>query len=51
MRLYDFNLTVPCYEDELPQDMTDEDYSTWHELSYVDFVRIGPMPILLRETR
>ena len=30
------------YEDELPEDMTDEEYDEWHKHSFVDGVRIGP---------
>lgn len=30
------------YEDELPDNMTDEEYSQWYENSWVDGVRIGP---------
>jgi hypothetical protein len=31
------------YEDELPEDMTDSEYSEWYEQSYVlDGVRVGP---------
>lgn len=31
------------YEDELPEDISQEDYDTWFEKSFVDFVRIGPV--------
>ena len=30
------------YEDELPEDISQEDYDSWYERSFVDFVRIGP---------
>ena len=30
------------YEDELPDDISDEMYSKWFDNSFVDFVRIGP---------
>lgn len=30
------------YEDELPDDISDEMYSWWFDNSFVDFVRIGP---------
>ena len=33
------------YEDELPEDISQEDYDSWYERSFVDFVRIGPRGI------
>ena len=30
------------YEDELPNDISDEVYSWWFDNSFVDIVRIGP---------
>jgi hypothetical protein len=30
------------YEDELPEDMTDDEYAAWFALSWVDGVRLGP---------
>ena len=30
------------YEDELPNDISDEEYSQWFDNSFVDFVRMGP---------
>ena len=30
------------YEDELPEDISDELYSWWFDHSFVDGVRIGP---------
>ena len=30
------------YEDELPDNISDELYSWWFDNSFVDFVRIGP---------
>lgn len=30
------------YEDELPDDISDDDYSWWFENSFVDGVRMGP---------
>ncbi len=30
------------YEDELPEDITDELYSWWYDRSVVDIVRMGP---------
>lgn len=36
-------MTDYMYEDELPEDMSQEDYDTWFEKSSVDFVRIGPV--------
>jgi hypothetical protein len=43
-RNYRFSRDELCYEDELPEDMTDEDYHEWFIKSYVDIVRIGPKP-------
>jgi len=31
------------YEDELPDDMSDKEYSWWFENSFVNIVRIGPV--------
>jgi len=36
------NRTQLMYEDELPEDISDEIYSQWFENSFVDFVRVGP---------
>jgi len=30
------------YEDELPKDISDEEYSAWFLQSWVDIVRVGP---------
>lgn len=30
------------YEDDLPQDITEEQYDWWFDRSIVDFVRMGP---------
>ena len=30
------------YEDQLPPNMTDEEYDEWFKKSCVDFVRVGP---------
>lgn len=40
-----FDGTQTVHEDELPDDMTEEDYASWYPLSRVDFVRVGPKPI------
>jgi hypothetical protein len=45
MRRYEFDLLGVIHEDELPEDMTDDDYDAWFDLSYVDFTRVGPMPV------
>ena len=29
------------YEDELPEDITDDEYDRWYAQSWVDFVRLG----------
>ena len=33
--------TKTCYEDALPEDITDEEYDTWFKESWVNGVRIG----------
>lgn len=48
-RNYTFDFDGRFYEDELPEDMTDADYSEWFDNSWVDIVRMGPTPIRLRE--
>lgn len=30
------------YEDNLPDDITDDQYNWWYDRSFVDFFRIGP---------
>lgn len=30
------------YEDDLPENITDEQYDWWYDRSYVDGVRVGP---------
>ena len=40
MKLFDPERLM--YEDELPDDMTDDEYSRWFDLSFVSFVRMGP---------
>ena len=30
------------YEDELPDDITDEQYDWWYDRSFINGVRIGP---------
>ena len=30
------------YEDELPEDITHEEYKEWYSKSWVDGVRVGP---------
>jgi hypothetical protein len=47
VRNYRFDASYETYEDELPDDMTDEDYAEWFDESYVDGVRIGPSPVRL----
>lgn len=47
LRNYTFDFDGKCYEDELPEDMTDADYDEWFENSWVDIVRMGPAPIRL----
>jgi hypothetical protein len=37
-----YNLYKLTFEDELPADLTDEEYALWFSLSTVDGVRIGP---------
>ena len=37
------------YEDELPEDITDEEYDSWFKLSWVDIVRVGPKGSLEHE--
>jgi hypothetical protein len=39
MRQLDY--TVEVYEDELPEDITDEEYEMWFKESWVDVVRTG----------
>lgn len=41
-RRYVLNFSEFWYEDDLPDDMTDEDYDEWFKYSTVDFVRKGP---------
>jgi hypothetical protein len=49
-RRYHFNILEPvCYEDDLPDDMTEEDYDVWFMLSWVDIVRIGPHPARIED--
>ena len=37
------HIEIPLmYEDDLPNDITNEDYSWWFDNSFVDCVRIGP---------
>lgn len=44
-RNYDFDIWGDAmYEDQLPDDMTDADYDAWFALSWVDGVRLGPIP-------
>lgn len=44
-RNYSFDIWDDAtYEDRLPDDMTDEDYNAWFALSWVDGVRLGPVP-------
>ena len=37
----DLDKTKVVYEDELPEDMTDEDYAIWFKYSWVNGVRMG----------
>ncbi len=39
MRALDYFVVV--YEDNLPDDITDEEYNMWFKESWVDFVRMG----------
>ena len=39
---WDYGRRENVYEDELPEDISDEEYSAWHGKSVVDGVRIGP---------
>ena len=43
-----FDMSKIAYQDELP-DMPDNIYNAWYELSYVDFVRVGPSVQLIWE--
>lgn len=40
-----FDETQTVYEDDLPEDMTSEEYGKWFTLSWVDIVRMGPKPV------
>lgn len=49
-RNYTFDIWgAATYEDQLPDDMTDQDYDAWFELSWVDLVRMGPVPQLIQD--
>lgn len=45
---YVFDDTQTVHEDELPEDMTAEEYGKWFTRSWVDGVRMGPKPVLRR---
>ena len=30
------------FEDELPLDISDDEYAEWHEKSWIDITRVGP---------